>query len=90
MHPWYVAWGVVLLAAVAQPAPSRVLVGVSVIMSFAVLPGGPNLGALLLDQVPLWSLPFAVLALVPLTFRWVRHGERLRAWAMERRALAAT
>lgn len=90
VHPWYVAWGVVLLAAVAQPAPSRVLVGVSVIMSFAVLPGGPNLGALLLDQVPLWSLPFAVLALVPLTFRWVRHGERLRAWAMERRALAAT
>ena len=89
VHPWYVAWGVVLLATVARPTPSRVLVGVSVVMSFAVLPGGPNLGSLLLDEVPMWSLPFAVLALVPLTFRWVHHGERLRAWAVARRALAA-
>ncbi|MDY7105842.1 MAG: polyprenol phosphomannose-dependent alpha 1,6 mannosyltransferase MptB [Actinomycetota bacterium] len=68
-QPWYLTWGLVLSAAALGGRHGRWFVVLSIVMAFATLPIGPGLG---LELRPVAAVvPFAVLALVPLTFRRV-------------------
>jgi alpha-1,6-mannosyltransferase len=66
VHPWYLAWGLLLVGAVANPRGLPWYLGLSVVMSFAVLPVGPDLGRQLLAEEPVWVLTAAVAGLIPL------------------------
>jgi hypothetical protein len=69
VHPWYLVWGLVLLAAVSGERARPFLV-LSVAMSFVVLPGGPNLGSQLLAERSVWVLGLTILAMTPLVLPW--------------------
>lgn len=75
VQPWYLAWGGAVIVAAASPERVRLLVVGSVGLCFAVLPAGPDLGRLVVEQ-PL----AAVGALAVLTALALAGGPRSR-WA---------
>lgn len=89
VHPWYLVWGLVLLAAVAGDR-ARPFLALSVVTSFAVLPGGPDLGTQLLAERSVWVVLLSALALAPLAVPWSRAWWRswLRAEQGHRAARA--
>ena len=66
-QPWYLTWGLVLLAASTAGARNRGLVALCAAAMFAVLPIGPQLGLVLLDNASSTRLAVAVAALAVLT-----------------------
>jgi alpha-1,6-mannosyltransferase len=69
VHPWYLVWGLVLLAAADSKRRSGFLV-LSVAMTFVVLPGGPDLGRQLLDERSVGVVVLTLLAMSPLVLPW--------------------
>ncbi len=67
-QPWYLTWGLMLLAASTAGARNRGLVALCVVSVFAVLPIGPQLGLVLLDTSSTTRLAIALAALTMLTF----------------------
>jgi len=67
-QPWYLTWGLVLLAASTAGARNRGLVAVCAVAMFVVLPIGPQLGLVLLDNNSSSRLAVAFVALAVLTF----------------------
>ncbi len=65
VQPWYLLWGAAIWAAVRSGEANRLLVMLSVVLSFGVLPMGPDLGRLALDHRA--TLLLALVVLVPLT-----------------------
>jgi len=72
-QPWYLLWGMAIMAAAVAGTPARAFVLVSVVMSFAVLPVGPRLGDELLRTHHPLQLVAALVLLLPLTMRWPRR-----------------
>ncbi len=67
-QPWYLTWGLVLLAASTAGARNRGLVTLCAAAMFVVLPIGPQLGLVLLDTSSSSRLAAALVALAMLTF----------------------
>ncbi len=67
-QPWYLTWGLMLLAASTAGARNRGLVAVCAVAVFAVLPIGPQLGLVLLDNASSTLLAVAFVTLAMLTF----------------------
>jgi alpha-1,6-mannosyltransferase len=53
VQPWYLSWGLVLLAPVATGRIRSLIIGLSVTSAFIGLPGGQKLAGLLLHADPL-------------------------------------
>ena len=76
VQPWYLAWGAAVIAAAASPERVRFLVAVSVGLCFAVLPAGPDLGRLAIEE-PV-AIGVALVALMPLALVGVPRPGWLR------------
>lgn len=87
VQPWYLAWGLILLAPVATGRLRGTLVALSVVSPFIGLPGARQLLGQLIHANPL-SIAAAVLVLVavlavPLSSRPAGAGPAWRAWLRE-------
>jgi hypothetical protein len=86
VQPWYLSWGLVLLAPVATGRVRTLIIGLAVVSAFIGLPGGHTLVADLLNADPLQIAVALLVCLgiltVPLTpperQRLVRHWRRRR------------
>ena len=79
-QPWYLTWGIMLLAASSAGERNRSFVTGCAIAAFVVLPVGPQLGWLLLEDTGLGSVVLAVVLLVALTVSpRVAHRARYRS-----------
>lgn len=67
-QPWYLTWGIMLLAATSAGERNRSFVGGCAVAAFVVLPVGPQLGLLLLQDTGLASVTLALVLLALLTF----------------------
>lgn len=88
MQPWYLTWGLVLLAAAEGGRPGRRIVAVSVLMSFLVLPAGPSLGTVIFHegyQTPMAQTLAVLVLLVLVGFSAeLRRSWRKRRWPVVR------
>lgn len=66
-QPWYLTWGLMLLAACSAGERNRLVVGASAVAVVLVLPAGPELGWLLLGEIGFVTLGVALIALAMLT-----------------------
>ncbi len=66
-QPWYLTWGIVLLAATTGGERNRAFIVGCAMALFAVLPIGPQLGLVVLDNSSLTQLVLAALALTIFT-----------------------
>lgn len=66
-QPWYLTWGIMLLAASSAGQRNRTLVTGCVVAAFVVLPVGPQLGSILLADSGRTSLALSVILLAVLT-----------------------
>ncbi len=71
-QPWYLTWGMLVLAATASGHRNRLYIATSAIGIFAVLPIGPQLGIVLLDSTTWIALLGAVAIMFCLTFSFGR------------------
>ena len=79
-QPWYLTWGVMLLAATSAGERNRGLIAACVFGSFVVLPIGPQLGLVALDDIGPLRLLAATVVLALLTFSPARErASRRRA-----------
>ncbi len=76
-QPWYLTWGIVLLAATSAGERNRTLVAGCAVAAFVVLPVGPQLGLLVLEDMGIAPVTVALVLLVALTFS-PRSGHRPR------------
>ncbi len=67
-QPWYLTWGLLLLAAATAGERNRLLVATCAAAAFVVLPVGPQLGAVLLEGSGTVSMVVALSLLAVLTF----------------------
>ena len=67
-QPWYLTWGIMLLAASSAGARNRTFVTGCAVAAFVVLPVGPQLGLLVLEDTGIGTIALAVALLVALTF----------------------
>lgn len=67
-QPWYLTWGLLLMAAATAGERNRWLVGGCAAAVFVVLPVGPQLGLVLLENSTFTSLIVAGVGLAMLTF----------------------
>jgi hypothetical protein len=67
-QPWYLTWGIMLLAASSAGERNRSFVTGCVVAAFVVLPVGPQLGLLVLEDTGLGSVAIAAGLLLALTF----------------------
>lgn len=72
-QPWYLTWGLLLLAATTAGERNRTFLTGCVLALFAVLPIGPQLGFVVLDATGLEQIAIACVALAVLTFSPGRH-----------------
>ena len=72
-QPWYLTWGLMLLAATSAGERNRGLITGCVVAMFVVLPIGPQLGLVLLDDTGGATLVGAALLLCLLTFSPAKH-----------------
>lgn len=68
-QPWYLTWGVMLLAATTAGERNRALVATCAAALFVVLPIGPQMGLVVLDNTGRVTLAVAALLLMVLTVR---------------------
>ena len=67
-QPWYLTWGLILLAASSAGERNRGFVALCAVAVFAVLPIGPQLGLVVLDNNSAGRLAVAAAVLLALTF----------------------
>ncbi|MEL7206932.1 MAG: polyprenol phosphomannose-dependent alpha 1,6 mannosyltransferase MptB [Actinomycetota bacterium] len=67
-QPWYLTWGIMFLAATSAGERNRSFVAGCAAAAFVVLPVGPQLGLLLLEDTGLASVTLALVLLALLTF----------------------
>ncbi len=67
-QPWYLTWGLMLMAASSASSRNRTFVGVSAFAAFVVLPVGPQLGQVLIDNSGRASIAILMAGLAVLTF----------------------
>ncbi|MEM9653053.1 MAG: polyprenol phosphomannose-dependent alpha 1,6 mannosyltransferase MptB [Actinomycetota bacterium] len=77
-QPWYLTWGLMLLAATTAGERNRALVTGCAVAMFAVLPIGPQLGLVVLDNTGRLTLVAACLLLTVLTFSPARRSAGFR------------
>ncbi|MEM8924888.1 MAG: polyprenol phosphomannose-dependent alpha 1,6 mannosyltransferase MptB [Actinomycetota bacterium] len=79
-QPWYLTWGIMFLAATSAGERNRSLVVGCAVAAFVVLPVGPQLGWLVLEDTGVTSLSVGLAILVMLTFSpRSQHRPRRRA-----------
>ncbi len=66
-QPWYLTWGIMLVAATSAGERNRTLVATCAIALFSVLPIGPQMGLVVLDSVGRVTLVAAAILLLILT-----------------------
>lgn len=66
-QPWYLTWGVMLVAATSAGERNRTLVATCAVALFSVLPIGPQMGLVVLDSVGRLTLAAAATLLLILT-----------------------
>jgi alpha-1,6-mannosyltransferase len=77
VQPWYLSWGLILLAPVALGRLRSIIIGVSMVTAFLQLPGGTRLGVNLIHGDPLLIVLTLLWILVVLTVplaTWERPG----------------
>ncbi|MGI9617044.1 MAG: polyprenol phosphomannose-dependent alpha 1,6 mannosyltransferase MptB [Acidimicrobiales bacterium] len=67
-QPWYLTWGIMLLAASSAGERNRSFVTGCAVAAFVVLPVGPQLGLLVLEDTGIGTIALAVALLAALTF----------------------
>jgi hypothetical protein len=67
-QPWYLTWGIMLLAASSAGERNRTFVTGCAMAAFVVLPVGPQLGLLVLEDTGIGTIALAVALLAALTF----------------------
>jgi hypothetical protein len=67
-QPWYLTWGIMLLAASSAGERNRSFVTGCAMAAFVVLPVGPQLGLLVLEDTGIGTIALAVALLAALTF----------------------
>ena len=67
-QPWYLTWGIMILAASSAGERNRSFVTGCAVAAFVVLPVGPQLGWLVLEDTGIGSIVLAVGLLIALTF----------------------
>ncbi len=67
-QPWYLTWGIMLLAASSAGERNRTFVSGCAVAAFVVLPVGPQLGLLVLEDTGIGSIALALALLAALTF----------------------
>ena len=77
-QPWYLTWGLMLLAATTAGERNRALVTSCAVAMFAVLPIGPQLGLVVLDDAGRLTLVAACLLLLVMTFSPARRSSGFR------------
>lgn len=82
-QPWYLTWGMLVLAATASGHRNRLYIATSAIGIFAVLPIGPQLGLVLLDSTPWIGLFAAVAIMFCLTFSFGRPASPDKRFAID-------
>ncbi len=76
-QPWYLTWGLMLLAATSAGKRNRGLVAGCAAASFVVLPIGPQLGLIVMDDTRVVTLVSAAFLLCLLTFSPARGRQSL-------------
>ena len=66
-QPWYLTWGLLLLAAATAGERNRAYVSLCAAAAFVVLPVGPQLGLVLLENSSVFPIVLAMAALAVLT-----------------------
>ncbi|MEM7275762.1 MAG: polyprenol phosphomannose-dependent alpha 1,6 mannosyltransferase MptB [Actinomycetota bacterium] len=77
-QPWYLTWGLMLLAATSAGERNRALITGCAVAMFAVLPIGPQLGLVVLDNTGRLTLVAACLLLIALTFSPAKRSRGYR------------
>lgn len=77
-QPWYLTWGLMLLAATTAGERNRALVSGCAVAMFAVLPIGPQLGLVVLDNTGRLTIIGACLLLMVLTFSPAKRSSGYR------------
>ncbi len=72
-QPWYLLWGVWLIAAVSSGLSTRIMLALTAIACFGVPPTGPHLAQLLIEDERAWSLGIASAALAVGSALVIRH-----------------
>ncbi len=67
-QPWYLTWGIMILAASSAGERNRTFVTGCAVAAFVVLPVGPQLGLLVLEDTGVGTVALAVILLAALTF----------------------
>ena len=82
VQPWYLSWGLILLAPVALGQLRSLVIGLSMVTAFIELPGGTQLVSTLLHGDPL---------LIVLTMLWILvvMTVPLSSWEQRRPAVSA-
>ncbi|HEY5274143.1 MAG TPA: polyprenol phosphomannose-dependent alpha 1,6 mannosyltransferase MptB [Acidimicrobiales bacterium] len=86
LQPWYLAWGIVFLAPIAQGKVRKLVCGVSAVSCFLGLPGGEVLGSELENSNPEFLVLFSLL-LVAIALVVVGPTVRLRIYERVRRMI---
>lgn len=74
-QPWYLTWGLMVLAAAAAGQRNRIYIAGSAVAVFAVLPIGPQLGLALVDNTTWFGLLVALVVLFGLTLNFGSRSE---------------
>ncbi len=82
-QPWYLTWGVMLLAATTAGERNRTLVATCAAAVFVVLPIGPQMGLVVLDNTGRFTLTLAAILLLILTVSPAAPSERRRRRELE-------
>jgi hypothetical protein len=89
VQPWYLSWGLILLAPVALGQLRSLVIGLSMVTAFIELPGGTQLVSTLLHGDPLLIVLTLLWILVVMTVPLSSWDQRRPGLAAERTAPAA-
>jgi hypothetical protein len=89
VQPWYLSWGLILLAPVAQGQLRSLVIGLSMVTAFIELPGGTQLITTLLHGDPLLIVLTMLWILVVMTVPLSSWDQRKPGLEVERSASGA-
>jgi hypothetical protein len=90
VQPWYLSWGLILLAPVALGQLRSLVIGLSMVTAFIELPGGTQLVSTLLHGDPLLIVLTMLWILVVMTVPLSSWDQRRPGVGVERSAPGAT